>query len=116
MWGDSLLRTHRLLILKNMPPLETMEQLMFEMVAWGLVFLTMSITSGFLFLEDISGPGLWHHTIITLMAWAVFMVLLWGRFQLGWRGAIASRWALTGFVLLVLGYFGSKAVIELILS
>ena len=114
--GDNMLRNHRPGVLRNMPPLETIEQLMFEMVAWGLVFLTLSITSGFIFLEDISGPGLWHHTVITLMAWGVFMVLLWGRYQLGWRGAIASRWALSGFVLLALGYFGSKVVIELILS
>lgn len=114
--GDNLLRNHRLAVLRNMPPLETMEQLMFEMVTWGLVFLTLSITSGFITLEDISGPGLWHHTIITLLAWAVFIVLLWGRMQLGWRGAIASRWALSGFVLLALGYIGSKVVLEIILQ
>ncbi len=113
--GDTLLRNRRLVILQQMPSLETMEELMFEMVAWGLVFLTLSITSGFLSLEDISGPGLWHHTIITLLAWAVFIVLLWGRQQLGWRGEIASRWALTGFVLLALGYFGSKVVLEMVL-
>ena len=89
---------------------------MFEMVAWGLAFLTLSIASGFISLHDISGPGLWHHTIITLMAWTVFLVLLWGRYQLGWRGKIASRWALTGFVLLALGYFGSKVVLEIVLQ
>ena len=44
------------------------------------------------------------------------MVLAWGRYQLGWRGAIASRWTLFGFVLLVLGYFGSKLVLEIILG
>ena len=113
--GDNLLRNRRLAVLRNMPSLETMEQLMFEMVAWGLVFLTLSITSGFISLEDISIPGLWHHTVITLIAWVVFLVLLWGRYQLGWRGEIASRWALTGFVLLALGYFGSKVVLEIVL-
>ena len=99
-----------------MPPLQTMEQLMFEMLWAGLVFLTLSIASGFFFLEDISGPGLIHHTVITLAAWLVFSVLMWGRHQLGWRGAIASRWTLTGFVLLVVGYFGSKVVLEVILA
>ena len=113
--GDNLLRNRRLAVLRKMPSLETMEQLMFEMVAWGLVFLTLSITSGFISLEDISSPGLWHHTVITLLAWAVFLVLLWGRYQLGWRGEIASRWALTGFVLLALGYFGSKVVLEIVM-
>lgn len=114
--GDNLLRHHRLVILKNMPPLETMEQMMFEMLWLGLIFLTLSIGSGFIFLEDLSGPGLIHHTVITLAAWIVFSVLMWGRYQLGWRGAIASRWTLSGFALLVLGYFGSKLVLEVILG
>ncbi len=115
-FGDNLLRQHQLLVLRNMPPLETMEQLMFEMIWAGLLFLTLSIISGFLFLEDMAGPGIVHHTVITLAAWIVFMILLWGRYQLGWRGAIASRWTLGGFVLLALGYFGSKLVLEVILQ
>lgn len=115
-FGDNMLKHHKLLILRNMPPLQTMEQLMFEMIGSGLVFLTLSIASGFLFLTDMSDPGLIHHTVITMAAWLVFAVLLWGRYQLGWRGAIASRWTLSGFVLLALGYFGSKVVIELILG
>ena len=57
-----------------------------------------------------------HHTTITLCAWVVFMLLMWGRYRLGWRGATAARWALAGFGLLVLGYFGSKAVLELVLT
>lgn len=114
--GDNLLRHHHLVVLRNMPPLETMEQLMFEMLWFGLVFLTLSIASGFIFLQDVSGPGLVHHTVITLAAWIVFSILMWGRYQLGWRGAIASRWTLSGFALLVLGYFGSKIVLEIILG
>ena len=115
-FGDNMLRHHRLVILRNLPPLETMEHLMFEIIWVGLVFLTLSIGSGFVFLDDFSEPGLIHHTAITLAAWIVFMVLAWGRYQLGWRGAIASRWTLFGFVLLVLGYFGSKLVLEVILG
>ena len=115
-FGDTMLRHHQLVILRNMPPLETMEQLMFEMLWTGLVFLTLSISTGFIFLEDLSGPGLIHHTVITLAAWIVFTILMWGRYQLGWRGAIASRWTLSGFVLLALGYFGSKLVLEVILG
>jgi ABC-type uncharacterized transport system permease subunit len=114
--GDNMLRQRQLTILRNLPPLETMEHLMFEIIWAGLVFLTLSIGSGFLFLADFSEPGLVHHTAITLAAWVVFIVLAWGRYQLGWRGAIASRWTLFGFVLLVLGYFGSKLVLEVILG
>ena len=115
-FGDNMLRHHQLIILRNLPPLETMEHLMFEMIWAGLVFLTLSIGSGFIFIADFSEPGLVHHTAITLAAWIVFIVLAWGRYQLGWRGEIASRWTLFGFVLLVLGYFGSKLVLEVILG
>ncbi|MBT7369129.1 MAG: cytochrome c biogenesis protein CcsA, partial [Gammaproteobacteria bacterium] len=87
-----------------------------EMIGWGLIFLSLSIGTGFVFIKDTSLPGLMHHMVITFSAWVVFSVLMWGRFQLGWRGAIASRWTLSGFVLLALGYFGSKIVLEIILG
>ena len=114
-FGDKMLRHHEIAILKNLPPLETMEHLMFEMIWVGLIFLTLSIGSGFIFLNNFSNPGLIHHTAITLAAWIVFIVLAWGRHQLGWRGTMASKWTLIGFILLVLGYFGSKLVLEVIL-
>ena len=114
-FGDKMLRHHELAILKNLPPLETMEHLMFEMIWAGLIFLTLSIGSGFIFLNDFSNPGLIHHTAITLAAWIVFIILALGRYQLGWRGTMASKWTLIGFILLVLGYFGSKLVLEVIL-
>lgn len=115
-FGDYELRHRNIGMLKNLPPLQTMESLLFETLWVGLSFLTLSILSGFLFVEDFSGPGIIHHTTITMAAWVVFAVLLWGRHQLGWRGAIASRWTLGGFVLLVMGYFGSKLVLEIILG
>ena len=115
-FGDNRLRQHDLLAIRNMPPIETMEQLMFELLWVGLVFLTLSIASGFFFLEDIHGPGLVHHTVITFGAWLVFAVLMSGRHRLGWRGTLAARWTLAGFVLLAIGYFGSKLVLEVILQ
>jgi ABC-type uncharacterized transport system permease subunit len=115
-FGDYEMKNQNLSILQHLPPLQTMEALLFETTWVGLIFLSLSIASGFVFLADISSPGLIHHTVITLAAWLVFAVLLWGRYQLGWRGAVASRWALSGFVLLVIGYFGSKLVLEVILG
>lgn len=117
-FGDYELRNRRLGILKNMPPLQTMEGLLFELIWAGLVFLSLSIITGFVFIgmTDSSIPGLIHHAVITFSAWVVFTVLLWGRYNKGWRGAIASRWTLSGFALLVLGYFGSKFVIEMVLG
>jgi len=116
--GDYELKHRNLAVLRRMPPLQTMESLLFELLWAGLIFLSLSILTGFTFLSDSGGgkSGLVHHTIITLMAWVVFAVLLWGRYKLGWRGSVASRWTLAGFGLLLIGYFGSKMVLELVLG
>jgi ABC-type uncharacterized transport system permease subunit len=45
----------------------------------------------------------------------MFGGLLIGRFRYGWRGKTAIVWTLSGFAVLILAYFGSKMVLELIL-
>lgn len=103
-------------LLRALPPLQTMESLLFELLWVGLIILTLSIFTGFLFLEDMFAQHIVHHTLITLASWIVFVILLWGRHQLGWRGQTAISWTLSGFGLLALGYFGSKLVTEIILQ
>ncbi|MDP6264478.1 MAG: cytochrome c biogenesis protein CcsA, partial [Pseudomonadales bacterium] len=103
-------------LLKALPPLQTMESLLFELLWVGLIILTLSILTGFLYLEDMFAQHIVHHTLITLASWVVFVILLWGRHQLGWRGRTAIGWTLSGFGLLALGYFGSKLVAEIILQ
>ena len=49
------------------------------------------------------------------MAWVVFAGLLIGRHRLGWRGKTAIKGTLTGFAFLLLGFYGSKFVLEFIL-
>ena len=102
--------------IRALPPLQTMEALLFEMIGVGFILLTLSLFSGFLFLEDMFAQRLVHKTVLSLAAWLVFGTLLWGRFRFGWRGQKALIWTLVGFVVLMLAYFGSKAVIELILN
>jgi ABC-type uncharacterized transport system permease subunit len=57
-----------------------------------------------------------HKTALTLLAWVIYSTLLWGRYQLGWRSQTAVRFTLGGFALLVLAFFGSKLVLELVLQ
>ncbi len=101
--------------LHRLPPLQTMETLLFEMIWAGFILLTLSIITGFLFLDDIWAQHLAHKTFFSLVGWLVFAILLWGRARLGWRGTSAIRWTITGFVLLALAYWGSKFVIEVVL-
>jgi ABC-type uncharacterized transport system permease subunit len=102
--------------LRGMPPLTTMESLLFQMIAAGFVALGLALLSGLLFLEDMFAQHLVHKTVLSIAAWLVFGILLWGRWRFGWRGRTAIRWTLGGFITLMLAYFGSKLVLELILN
>lgn len=99
-----------------LPPLQTMESLLFEFLWIGEILLTLAILSGFYFLEDMFAQHLVHKTVFALSAWFIYALLLWGRHQMGWRGNKAIRWALAGFICLMLAYFGSKLVLDVILN
>ena len=102
--------------IRALPPLQTMEVLLFEMIGLGFFLLSLALVSGLMFLENMFDQNLAHKTILSGIAWLVFGTLLWGRFRFGWRGRTAITWTLSGFVVLMLAYFGSKAVLELILQ
>lgn len=103
-------------IIQALPPLQLMETILFEIIWIGMLLLTASIVSGIVFLEDIFAQHLVHKTVLSISAWLMFAILLWGHHQLGWRSKTAVRWTLGGFLILMLGYFGSKLVLELILG
>jgi len=103
-------------LIRMMPPLKTMESLLFDTIIIGFVCLSVSLISGMVVLEDMFAQHLAHKTILSIIAWLVFAILLVGRWLLGWRGRTAIRWTLGGFISLMLAYFGSKFVLELILA
>lgn len=102
--------------IRALPPLQTMESLLFQMIGTGYVLLTLSLLTGVTFIENIFAQHLVHKTVLSFLSWGVFAVLLWGRWKFGWRGRTAIRWTLSGFLVLMLAYFGSKMVLELILA
>lgn len=102
-------------LIKSLPPLQTMETLLFQMIAVGVFFLSISLISGFIFVENLFAQHLVHKTVLSILAWFIFTGLLFGRIRYGWRGRPAIHWTLIGFVSLLLAYFGSKMVLELIL-
>jgi ABC-type uncharacterized transport system permease subunit len=101
--------------IQSLPPLQTMETLLFQMLGVGVFFLSISLISGFIFVENLFAQHLVHKTVLSILAWIIFSSLLLGRSRYGWRGQIAIQWTLVGFVSLLLAYFGSKLVLELIL-
>lgn len=102
--------------IRALPPLQSMEILLFQMIALGFVLQSLSLLTGFIFLENMLAQHLVHKTVLSIIAWMVFGTLLWGRWKFGWRGRTAIRWTLSGFATMALGYLGSKMVLEVIIG
>lgn len=105
-------------VLHRLPPLLTMETLLFRIICAGFITLTLTLASGIVFSEEVFGRAahLNHKTLFGFISWSVFGALLAGRRWRGWRGRTAVRWTLAGFLLLILAYLGSKFVLEVLLG
>lgn len=104
--------------LASLPPLLTMEALLFRMIAVGFLLLTAALVSGSFFSEEIFGKALTldHKTLFAFVSWGIFAALLVGRHARGWRGRTALRWTVAGFVVLLLAYIGSRFVLEVVIG
>lgn len=104
--------------LQQLPALLTMETLLFRIILAGFVLLTLTLGTGIVYSEELFGKAMRfnHKTVFGILSWLIFAALLGGRQLYGWRGRIAVRWTLTGFLMLVLAYVGSKFVLEIILG
>jgi len=100
-----------------LPPLLTMELVLFRIIAVGFILLTLTLATGILNSEAIFGKAIpfTHKTVFAVASWIIFAALLGGRYLYGWRGRVALRWTLAGFVTLLLAYVGSRFVLEVIL-
>lgn len=105
-------------LLASLPPLLRMEALLFRLIGSGFILLTVALGSGILFSETIFGKTMAfdHKTVFAVASWLIFAALLAGRQCYGWRGRIALRWTMTGFLSLLLAYVGSRFVIEVLLG
>lgn len=104
--------------MRILPPLQVMEETLFQIIWTGFFLLSLSLLTGMLFADRIFGkPFVWnHHNVLSIIAWCVFAVLLWGRTRLGWRARTAVTWTLSGYGMILLAYFGVKVVLEVILG
>jgi ABC-type uncharacterized transport system permease subunit len=102
----------------GLPPLLTMETLLFRLINIAFVLLTLTLLSGALFSEHLFGKALTlsHKTVFAVLSWLIFAALLIGRHRHGWRGRTALRWTLAGFGVLLLAYVGSRFVLEILLG
>jgi len=104
-------------MLAKLPPLQDTEVFLIELLWAGQILLSLAIVVGVFFIDDVwSMDGIFHKSFFSVLAWLVFAVLLWGHHRLGWRGTTMVRGTLAGFALLLMGFYGSKFVLEYILA
>jgi ABC-type uncharacterized transport system permease subunit len=105
-------------VLQRLPPLLAMESVLFRVIWAGFILLTLTLVSGVVYSEELFGkPAQFtHKTVFGVLSWIIFAALLAGRHIYGWRGRVAVRWTLAGFLTLVLAYLGSKFVLEVLLG
>ena len=114
---DYRLKKRKLPLTKiNMPPLMTLEKSLFQIILIGFILLTITLLTGFIFIDNIFAQDQVDKVIFSIIAWIMFAVLLWGRFARGWRGRLTIYITIIGSSLLTLGYFGSRFVQEVILN
>jgi len=114
---DRRLRTRRIADLPSvLPPLDALERVMFRLIGIGFLLLTLALFTGFVFVTNLFTQHLIQKTLLSLIAWTIFGVLLIGRVRFGWRGRSAVGWTLSGFGTLAVAYFGVKFVLEDVLG
>jgi len=102
--------------LRALPPLTQLEVLLFRTIGVGFALLTLTLLTGVLFVEDFLSQHLVHKTVLSVLSWLAFGCLLLGRWRYGWRGTRAVHWTLAAMALLLLAFFGSKFVLEMVLG
>ncbi|WP_296404577.1 cytochrome c biogenesis protein CcsA [Psychrobacter sp.] len=99
----------------KLPSLQSMESLLFDMILVGFSLLTIALAIGFVYVNDLLAQHIAHKTVLSVLSWLLFGWLLFGHWKYGWRGRRAANMAITAFVLLAIGFIGSKFVLEMLL-
>lgn len=115
-WQNRALKSRQLGNLKALPPLVTMERLLFDLLLAGWSLLTVGLITGVIFVDNLLGQNLAHKTVLSGLAWILFGTLLAGRRLAGWRASTATAWTLGGLAVLSLGTLGSKFILEFVLG
>ncbi len=105
---------HRFWVNK-LPSLQSMESLLFDMLLVGFVLLSIALGIGFVYVEDLLAQHLAHKTVFSMLSWLLFGALLLGNWRAGWRGKRAANMTIYAFILLAIGFVGSKFVLEMLL-
>jgi ABC-type uncharacterized transport system permease subunit len=92
---------------RRLPSLEALDRVNLTSLAVGFPLLTVGVVAGMLWSQALSGR-FWSgsHAHWAGLAWVVYLVLVAGRFGVGWSGRPAALSAAAGFAVLLLAVVG----------
>ncbi|GBU14326.1 cytochrome c assembly protein family inner membrane protein [Enterobacterales bacterium] len=114
-WLDYQLKNKRLTFNSDMPPLMTIERKLFHITQVGVILLTLTLCTGLLYMDNLFSRENIDKAVLSILAWFVYIVLLWGHYHEGWRGRRVVWFSMAGAVLLTLAYFGSRLIQQLMI-
>ncbi len=92
-----------------LPSLEALDRANLLALCVGFFLITLGVLTGFFWVQNTTG-NLWAggvHAAATLFAWAIYVVLLIGRFGAGQGARRSAEGAVAGFALLLLAWAGA---------
>ena len=109
-WLDRNLKKRKIQFSPAIPPLMAVERHFFCLFAMGEALLTLTLISGtYHVLQAVTLENL-HKAIFSFLAWISFGIACFGHWRLGWRGKRMIIYAISGIILLTIGYFGSRLI------
>tara|TARA_B110000967_G_scaffold209487_1_gene265888 strand:+ start:453 stop:1223 length:771 start_codon:yes stop_codon:yes gene_type:complete len=94
----------------RLPALQTMESFLYQSLKMGLLLLTLSLISGYLYIDEFFSQNITYKTILSIIAWFGFAIIIIGHNIFGWRGKLVAVSTQIAFSVLVLSYFGTKFI------
>ncbi|WP_226571224.1 cytochrome C assembly family protein [Mangrovibacter yixingensis] len=113
-WIDYQLKNKRLAFSTDMPPLMGIERKMFHITQIGVVLLTLTLATGLFYMHNMFTMENIDKAVLSILAWFVYIILLWGHYHEGWRGRRVVWFNMAGALLLTLAYFGSRVLQQLL--
>jgi len=95
-------------IFRSLPPVETMQGLLFKILWAGFALLSLSFLAAFLYSPELLQHTQFSKLLLSTLAWLLFATLLYGYHRSGWSSDMVTVRTIIGVLLLAIAYFGSK--------
>jgi len=93
-------------ILSRLPALEVIEEIGFRSLLLGFPFMTLGLVAGTVVAQSTFGRVnlLDPKILLSILMWAVYLILLYTRWSAGWRGRRAAYLAASAFVFALIAW------------